>query len=505
MSNPNAEPGSELDADSEALMACMAVQGCMRVCQRDGQQMWPAEADQGAFPYEFQCPTLDGSEVTVDVAFRDELKRAVTVPEIEFLGVEATGKEANAYLSFLQEDHKKFESYLETILKGGRMPRGAIAQAQEDWKTHRYESPAVDLEGLTADEKAEVSLFYAQLRGFHDRQTLKKHGILFDKNAQAVLEQAAQQLSVGHHITLSGDPGIAKSTLAKYVGMLNSKANAAKPGLKEKHHKPVMIKLSSTSEAESFLSRQTFVNGTLGSELGLVGEAMRDGRVVILDEQNAMTPDQQIFFNDLLLSKPGDIIQAGDKNIRILPGFAVIGTLNPLTDSQGNRRHGRQQQDAANAARFETIEIKYPGQAGYQGDPKETYTRLFYAQFVEQYGWQLPTGEVLNLIDNSQEFLKKLTVMATEPPADGTVAQAALRAAAAKPVLAECISPRDFARMLKKSMVHADIDDLPSEMRKAITAKARNITNSDNGQFVSPETVTAVELLLTQGGFATAV
>ncbi len=487
---------------SPAVVACMGVHACNRVCLAADADMpfpKPYEAE-GALPYEFDCPSLGESETTVPAIYRRELVQAVGVPTLEFLGPDATVAEAQDYLSYLQTGHERFETYIETLLKGASMPRTASAQAAEAWEGHNYESPnTATFASITEDEKAKLQLLYAQLQGFHDRASLKERGILFDDSMQSVIEQCANELSVGHHVSLSGEPGIAKSTLAKYAGFLNARAHH--PEWTEEECLPVLISMSSTSEAEAQVNEQTFEDNTLSSRLGLVAQAMKDGRVVILDEQNGMTADQQVYFNDLFLKKPGEEVRIGKEVVTIAPGFAVIATLNPMTDTQGNRRHGRQQQDSAGAARYTRIDMKYPGQKDYPGDDKETIVRLFYANYVEQYGWQVPSAEVIKLIDDSQEFLLKLAKKATEAPTDGTSTTSALATNAARPDLAECITPRDFSRIMERVMTHSDIAALPKALRQAIRSKAIQILHSDNGHYVTPDVIRSVETDLRNGGF----
>ena len=144
--------------------------------------------------------------------------------------------------------------------------------------------------------------------------------------------------------------------------------------------------------------------------------------------------------------------------------------------------------------------MKYPGQKAYLGNPKETLNRLFYSQYVDMYGWHLPTAEVFKTLDNCQEYLTKLAKMATEAPADGTNTSV-LITAHTRPELAECISPRDFVRILESTMLPTDLKSLPNKLRKAITVKTNQILESDNGHYVTPAAKQAVNQLLRTNGF----
>jgi hypothetical protein len=484
----------------QALVACMGAQACKRVCSALDGTMSALSQLEGALPYEYDCNTLaPESEIVMPDVFRRELAEAVSMPNLTFLGVEATALEAEAYLIYLHKHQEKFESYTKSLLLGASLPRAAADLAAEEWRTDEYTSPyAEKLASLTEDEQAEASSFHALLRGFHDLAMLKKHGLLFDASMEAIIEKAAAEISVGHHIKLSSEPGVAKSSLAKYLGNLNARAHH--PDWTDEQCEHILISMHSTKEAEAQVSEQTFEDNTLGERLSFIAIAMQKGRAIVLDEQNGMTADQQVFFNDMLLKKPGETVRVGDTMITIKPGFTVIATINPLTDTQGNRRHGRQQEDSASSARYTRIDMKYPGQKAYIGNPKETLNRLFYSQYVDMYGWHLPTAEVIKTLDNCQEYLTKLAKMATEAPADGTNT-GVLITAQTRPELAECISPRDFVRILESTMLPTDLKSLPNKLRKAITVKTNQILESDNGHYVTPAAKQAVNQLLRTNGF----
>ena len=180
------------------------------------------------------------------------------------------------------------------------MPRFELARRQEAYEvaSQPYES-AQTPDQVTDEEKGAISVFHAQLRGFFDRSTLQNSGLLFDKSMRSVMETGAREIGIGHHIKLVGEPGIAKTTLAKYLALLNARAHH--PNVSGSLIQPVVVSFSSTSEAEAHVNEQTFEDGSLGSRLGDIADAMKRGIGVVLDEQNGMTADQQIFFNDLLL------------------------------------------------------------------------------------------------------------------------------------------------------------------------------------------------------------
>jgi hypothetical protein len=291
--------------------------------------------------------------------------------------------------------------------------------------------------------------------------------------------------------------------VAKFIGRINARANH--PDLEETDLEPILISFSSTSEAEAQLVQQTFEDGTLGEAPAKLAEAARKGIAVIFDEDNALTADQKIFFNDLLLKKPGQTITVAGEVITIQPGFSIIATRNAMTDTQGNRRQGRQQQDSAGDARLSRIDVPLPYQSSTGSDAyettrrgDETIGRLFFARYVDNFGWKLPSADIMNLFTDVKQLVAKLVVKATEPPVNvvgsGVSAQA-------RPELAGCLSPRELDRILEVTFKHSSPDKVAKNTRIAIRNAVQQIVNSDNGHYVSPAAKKAVDKLLKDGHF----
>jgi MoxR-like ATPase len=485
---------------SMPVVACMGTAACRRVCRfyNSNLEVSPNN-DPGAFPGEQSCSVLgDVSDIQPDGL--KELLDATALPSLPGMSSEQVVAEANEYLQFLTDGEKAHQTYLEGLLAGTSLPRFELARRQAAYEetTEPYES-AQTPEQVTDEEKGAISVFHAQLRGFYDRSTLQSSGLLFDSSMRSVMETGAREIGIGHHIKLVGEPGIAKTTLAKHLALLNSRTHH--PDVSDDLIQPVVVSFSSTSEAEAHVNEQTFEEGTLGSRLGDLADAMKRGVGVVLDEQNGMTADQQIFFNDLLLKKPGEQTSVASESFTIAEGFCVIATLNAMTDAQGNRRHGRQQQDSANAARFTRIDLKYPHQRGYTGNDGETVSRLFFIRYVDNFGWKTPDAEFMKLVSDSNELLKGLTKKATEPTEDATTTAASLARAQSRPDLAECISPRDLDRILASGLAYGDSAGAVVATRKAMYDKTQQILNSDNGHFVSPTAREAINTLLANGKF----
>lgn len=478
------------------IVACMGSTACKRVCQMQCDGLTLISADPtSALPFESQCTVLDDiTKVDMVPDVVNELLSAVTMPELKSLHGDELVQEAHDYLTHLISRGEVFSTYVQSLLRGNSQPRFARLSAERAFNEQTYTS---NYTPETAEDKEELLTFHAVLRGFYDLHSLRETGLLFDEAIEAMFKQAASEIGVGHHIKLVGEPGIAKTTFAKYLALQNAKAHH--PDIEDEELTPTVISFSSTSEAESQLSEQTFQEGTLGSQLGKIGKAMKEGRGVVLDEQNGMTADQQTYFNDLFLKKPGMPVTIEGETFMVAEGFCVIATLNPMTDTQGNRRHGRQQQDSANAARFSRLDFKYPYQKGYRGNSAETISRIFFAHHVDNYGWQLPSTDTANLLVDISELMKNLTVMATEPTKDGTTTS--ITASQARPDMAECISPRDLGRILELGFGYDDVASAPKAVRAQIYDKVQQVLNSDNGHFISIKTKEAAQALLVAGKF----
>lgn len=478
-----------------SVVACMGTTACRRVCQYVDCEMVASPIESAeAFVYERNCGVLDTIHEQKPVVVK-ELLPTVQLPELTSLSRDTLVKETAHYLEYLRDKANAFETYLQSILNGKDQPRFVLAEAAKTYK--RTEDYDYIYKPFADDEKETLFSFHGVLRGFHDMHTLRESGLLFDSAMEVLFIEAAREIGIGHHIKLVGEPGIAKTTFAKYLALQNAKAHHPDKSVTELT--PIVISFSSTSEAEAQISEHTFEQGNLGLKFGKIAHAMKEGIGVVLDEQNGLTADQQTFFNDLFLKKPGQEVTINDETFVVANGFCIIATLNPMTDTQGNRRHGRQQQDSANAARFSRIDFKYPYQKGYKGNPDEAITRLFMAQYVDGFGWQMPSAEVTSLLTDTRELMSRLTKKATEPTEDGRTAS--VTNAQARPDLAECISPRDLSRILEVSLGYGDVDSAVAMIRQQIREKVQHILNSDNGHFVTPFTKKAVEELLRETKF----
>lgn len=478
----------------EIHLVCMGSVACRRVCDFMQPDAVSGPHPDSEIPGENLCEVLEKLDGVGEPFAVMELVNATALPRFEsaILSSDEVSNEVAVMFEYLEKGNAAFRGLLEATLLSLRQPRFIVDAKKREYNAAHQEAP-ID-SSFADDKKMAIQVVRAQTRGFYDLQTLQTEGILFDGYARSIMLAMAEKMALGHHVSLSGEPGIAKTTLAKYVARRNSLAHH---GGDTSEVEPVVLSFSSTSEAAAHLSLQTFTGGTLSEELGDIALAMQQGRGVILDEYNALTADQQILWNDLLLKKPGDTVAIAGRRIVIAPGFSVIATLNPMTDTQGNRRQGRQQQDSAGAARFERVDVNYPGSDAYKaagGKSKEALSRLYMANWANYYGWWAPDPGELTRMSEVVGFIAELAKLATSPQQNGT---GVLAQTAGMPLIAECITPRDFDRILGASF---NASANPDVLDRAIAVKIDQLLASNNGHLLGDQAKSAVRELQVRYG-----
>ena len=485
--------GDAMERMEAPVAVCMGAAACERVCSFVGYPSLKT-AEDPTLPLEKTCAVLEdaGSLGADSGSALKELLSSTLLPEIEGMTGAEVVREATETINQLQAEQTAFDDYLGSVLR--REPRFVLSEKQKEYTEASKESEFP--EDLTKEEVSARRLVRSQARAFYDLHTLENKGVLYDKSSREILREMAQKIALGYHVSLSGEPGIAKTTLALHVAELN----AAVHNPQREDNEPVLLEFSSTSEAEAQVSEQTFSDGSLGKELGEIARAMKEGYGIVLDEYNGMTADQAIYLNNILLKKPGGTVKIAGQNIEIRPGFIAIATLNPITDTQGSRRHGRQQQDSAGAARFERIDVHLPGAPDYRGDAKETMRRLTMASWANNYGWRMPNASQLHTLTQLSEFTAKLAEKATKPNEDGS-GHSDLKKRI--PLIAECITPRDLGRILSSVMSYANPEDVSYAIKSAVAKRTDQIIHSNNGHLLSSDAVKAVRELQRQHGFGT--
>lgn len=121
---------------------------------------------------------------------------------------------------------------------------------------------------------------------------------------------------------------------------------------------------------------ETFANPIQGQYvLGAMYQCMKEGRPLIIDEANAITPEVLISFNDLMTKKFGEKVQTRTKegDITVKEGFCVIWTGNTGSRYKQARFNDT---DAATFSRLTPIEVRYLPQSNTVNNQKQLFARV---------------------------------------------------------------------------------------------------------------------------------
>lgn len=218
-------------------------------------------------------------------------------------------------------------------------------------------------------------------RAIHDRETLEDHGLLFDEGMLQTVTQLCVNAASGKSTLLIGDKGIAKTQAAKFVS-----------GLFAPDGKPKFISGDGSMMKDEFIGKMTLTeqNGATVTTFqhGILTQCMEEGIPLVMDEINLIDPAIAMRLQDILLRKPGDIVniqEDGGEAIVIKHGFCVLATANEAS----NRYQSRAALDPAFRDRFTVLPIEYPDgdttmlQAN---DRPASLARLAYAFAVSRNG-----------------------------------------------------------------------------------------------------------------------
>jgi MoxR-like ATPase len=137
--------------------------------------------------------------------------------------------------------------------------------------------------------------------------------------------------------------------------------------------------------------------------LGAMYKAMTEGKPLIIDEANAITPEVLIAFNDLLTKKPGDIIQtrtdSGD--IQVKDGYCVIWTGNT---GERYKQARYNDMDPASYSRIHPIKMGYLPQSREVSNIDELLGRLDLEKLADTAFADFP--EAMEVVKKSKERAK---------------------------------------------------------------------------------------------------
>lgn len=234
-------------------------------------------------------------------------------------------------------------------------------------------------------------LYKAEARD-HKRQL--DSGLLVTDQMRTIIAEALPSLSRGEPTLFVGETGGAKTALAEY---LSTEYFGVEPELVSGYGDVNTYQLMGKQE----LREQ---DGATVSEFvsGPIIRAMEQGRPLILDEINAMSPELLKRLNKIMQLRPGDtftIQEDSGKEVIIRPGFCIIATAN----EKSKRYKGVDDLSVEFQNRFgaNIYRIRYPdSSAGYSDEPLENII-LARAAIVDNDG-ELPpeidANEVYNFV-----------------------------------------------------------------------------------------------------------
>ena len=299
-----------------------------------------------------------------------------------------------------------------------------------------------------------------------DRRDLK-HGLLYTKEMQEVVDGFVPQLLAGKPVLLVGETGGAKTAAAEEMArQVNKQLGRKDPNEYE------FVSGYGQMNSYQLMGKDTIKEGSVEFTYGAITRALRDGKPLIIDEGNAMDPDILKRLNKVLQLKPGDTFQIqedGGEKILVQKGFCVIMTAN----EKSTRYKGVNEMSSDFKNRFgaNVARISYPDIDILPGQAPKTLLRLAQAVLVDQYG-NIPTdneninaNQISKFVGACHRLQRLFTVPITNLANNEVVDPAVTRNAASgqTALKMETISPRLMTSIL---------EDLRVGGRNGITLKS---------------------------------
>ena len=181
-----------------------------------------------------------------------------------------------------------------------------------------------------------------------------REGLLRTEQMRGIIAEAIPALRNGDPVLLIGETGGAKTALAEHLSRIEL---GREPELVSGYGDITSAQVIGTHElrADHGATASVFTPGPLL-------RAMTEGRVVILDEVNAMPPEFLKRLNRVLQLRPGDTLAVQEdagRHVTIAAGFAIIATANEQTP---HRYRGIDRLSAELVNRFgaNTYRVHYP-------------------------------------------------------------------------------------------------------------------------------------------------
>jgi len=257
------------------------------------------------------------------------------------------------YERAIQMERKGLLSEKAEILKGfDAAPSGEELEALDEVREELDENQNLWKKSLELNPEAYFGLHLKQLKEY--KKELEKGKIVETDYVKEQMEDVAVHLQADKPVLIYGHLGSGKSELAMHASKKYSQKDA------------LIVSGSKNISQSEFYGHQVLTadekSGSTVSDffMGPIYQAMEEGRVVIIDEVNAIPHEVLISLNHILTRKVGDKIniqQDSGREIEIKEGFGIIMTGNL---NQGEEKYvDRQDMDPAFLSRLHKIEYDY--------------------------------------------------------------------------------------------------------------------------------------------------
>ncbi len=215
-----------------------------------------------------------------------------------------------------------------------------------------------------------------------DRKELRRQyesGLVLTDQMRQIIHEVLPSIVRGNPSLFVGETGGAKTALAKVLSRVYmGKEPEIVSGYSDVNGYQLMGKTGLTTKEGATVSE--FIDGP-------VVTAMQEGRVLILDEVNAMPPEFLKRLNEIIQLRPGDIFTVQEdsgKQVKIKSGFAVIATAN----DKSRRYKGVHQLSAEFKNRFaaNSYRVVYPDADLPVGENPIDNLKIAYASVSDRSG-----------------------------------------------------------------------------------------------------------------------
>ena len=292
---------------------------------------------------------------------------------------------------------KELKAYKKQIEQGGIVVTPYVQAVKEDIVSHLHISKPVFVSGHLGSGKTELAIHIAK------ELTGKDPLIISGAEDTSLSELYGHQVLRAKELDLSAFDQYNHEVELKFEEWKEAnKASLSK--IKDEEEKRMKINQAHDRILQLYLTQFQSAT-TSGFLLGKVYQAMKEGRVLILDEVNAIPHEVLISMNHILTRKPGDSIdiqQYNGEEVAVAQGFAVIATGNLNTASVGKVYIGRKELDLAWRNRFYEKQYDYLPQSteGSYTEVKadDEQFHLMLTQLMDSKGaLRLPEGGVRKL------------------------------------------------------------------------------------------------------------